>query len=385
MRGGFGGRPPIGPRLAVSRTETANEGANDDDEDATLRTTTKTKTRRAEKNRRAERERSPRSRTRRFRSRGSSLPGRSCRTVVFASRTTRAKRVGGKTKTGSFVTDRSGPCLEVRGARARLAARAPRGRRAREKRVVDVGGAGHFPLGRKRDGPPDARGWARMGLVRVRRARSDRSSQSQSVGPQFDDDSHRSRDEKNDEGDGSGRDGRGARDSEGDFTEGVFTGEDEDRIEDVSAEYDFPSPAPSAAAAFIGLSRTSPASAYSAYSAYSENGSAPPTPPQFALKGGLLRARARSSRAPPSRSAAAGTFVRSPTLETPETHAADSGRGRSALASRRADRARRRSPSAPLFGARAVERSGSARIRARIDGLGGGLRGGLRGGFFRRI
>ena len=47
--------------------------------------------------------------------------------------------------------------------------------------------------------------------------------------------------------------------------------------------YDFPSPAPSAAAAFIGLARTSPASAYSAYS----EGSAPPTPPQFVLKGGF--------------------------------------------------------------------------------------------------
>ena len=50
------------------------------------------------------------------------------------------------------------------------------------------------------------------------------------------------------------------------------------------ASYDFPSPAPSAAAAFIGLSRTSPASAYSAYE---REGSAPPTPPQFVLKGGF--------------------------------------------------------------------------------------------------
>ena len=117
VRGGFGGRPPIGPRLAVSRTETANEGANDDDEDAT-RTTTRT--RRAEKKIGAPKE---------------ALADITNATFSFArfvpSRTlvsnggirienNEGENSWEKTKTGSFVTDRSGPCLEVRGAFARL-------------------------------------------------------------------------------------------------------------------------------------------------------------------------------------------------------------------------------------------------------------------------
>ena len=285
VRGGFGGRPPIGPRLAVSRTETANEGANDDDEDAT-RTTTRT--RRAEKKIGAPKD---------------ALADITNATFSFArfvpSRTlvsnggvrienNEGEKSWEKTKTGSFVTDRSGPCLEVRGAFARVSRRARRADGARARNASSTSAApATFRSAANETGLPTLAGglgWGSFAFAEPEAIVC--HSHSRSV-PSFDDDSHRSRDEKNDEGDGSGRDGRGARDSEGDFTEGVFTGEDEDRIEDVSAEYDFPSPAPSAAAAFIGLSRTSPASAYSAYSAYSENGSAPPTPPQFALKGGF--------------------------------------------------------------------------------------------------
>ena len=189
-----------------------------------------------------------------------------------------------------FVRDRSLWTVSgsARRVRARLAARARRADGARARNASSTSAApATFRSAANETGLPTLAGGLGWGSFAFAEPEAIvRHSHSRSV-PSFDDDSHRSRDEKNDEGDGSGRDGRGARDSEGDFTEGVFTGEDEDRIEDVSAEYDFPSPAPSAAAAFIGLSRTSPASAYSAYSAYSENGSAPPTPPQFALKGGF--------------------------------------------------------------------------------------------------
>ena len=283
-----------------------------------------------------------------------------------------------------FVRDRS--LWTVSGSGGAFAASAARAA-ARARETLSTSAAPTFRSAANETGLPTLAGGLGWGSFAFAEPEAIvRHSHSRSV-PSFDDDSHRSRDEKNDEGDGSGRDGRGARDSEGDFTEGVFTGEDEDRIEDVSAEYDFPSPAPSAAAAFIGLSRTSPASAYSAYSAYSENGSAPPTPPQFALKGGLSELE---------RALVSGATV------------AFRRRGRS-FAVRRWRRWRhrrrtrrtldaedRRSPrDAPIeladahlrrrfFRGARVERSGSARIRARI-GLGGGLRGGLRGGFFRRI
>ena len=298
VRGGFGGRPPKGPRLAVSRTETANEGANDDDDDAT-RTTTKT--------RRAERDASGKEALADITNATFSFSFSFARFVPPRTLVSNGvKRIENnsserseKTGSGSFETDRSGPFLEVRGAFARVSRRARRADGARERNASSrernasstsaapdtfhsAGSSARLPT------LAGGLGWGSFAFAKPEAISeiSEIVSGGRSV-PSFDDDSHRSRDEKNDEGDGSGRDGRGARDSEGDFTEGDFTGEDEDRIEDVSAEYDFPSPAPSAAAAFIGLSRTSPASAYSAYSAYSENGSAPPTPPQFVLKGGF--------------------------------------------------------------------------------------------------
>ena len=290
VRGGFGGRPPIGPRLAVSRTETANEGANDDDEDAT-RTTTKT--------RRAERG-APK--------KNSALAEITNATFSFARfvppRTlvsNGVKRIENDSserseKTDrSFETDRSGPCLEVRGAFAHVSRRARRADGARERNASSTSAAPDtfHSAGSSARLPTLAGGlgWGSFAFAKpeaiveiVSGGRSGRSV------PSFDDDEGDDDDSGRDASRGVVRERyRGARDSEGDFT-GVFTGlPDEDRIEDVSESesYDFPSPAPSAAAAFIGLSRTSPASAYSAYSAYSEGGSAPPTPPQFVLKGGF--------------------------------------------------------------------------------------------------
>lgn len=300
VRGGFGGRPPIGPRLAVSRTETANEGANDDDEDATRTLTTKT--RRAEKKIGAPKK-------------NSALADVTNATFSFARfvppRTlvsNGVKRIENNSserseKTDrSFETDRCGePCLEVRGAFARVSRRARRADGARERNASSTSAA---PEILKSAGSLSARlptlagglGWGSFAFAKpeaiveiseiVSGGRSGRSV------PSFDDDEGDDDDSGRDASRGVVRERhRGARDSEGDFTEGVFTGLPDlpDRIEDVSESesYDFPSPAPSAAAAFIGLSRTSPASAYSAYSAYSEGGSAPPTPPQFVLKGGF--------------------------------------------------------------------------------------------------
>ena len=277
VRGGFGGRPPIGPRLAVSRTETANEGANDEVEDATPK---------------------------------EALADITNATFSFARfvppRTlvsNGVKRIENNSERSektdrSFETDRSGPCLEVRGAFAHVSRRARRADGARERNASSTSAAPDT-LDTFHSAGSSARlptlagglGWGSFAFAKpeaiveiVSGGRSGRSV------PSFDDDEGDDDDSGRDASRGVVRERyRGARDSEGDFT-GVFTGlPDEDRIEDVSESesYDFPSPAPSAAAAFIGLSRTSPASAYSAYSAYSEGGSAPPTPPQFVLKGGF--------------------------------------------------------------------------------------------------
>ena len=266
-----------------------------------------------------------------------------------------------------FVRDRSLWTVSgsARRVRARLARARARRTRAREKRVVDVGGAGHFPLGRKRDGPPDARGWARMGLVRVRRARSDRSSQSQSVGPQFrrrlSSFSRRKKRRGRRFGSRRTRRARLGRRLYGRRLYRRGRGPNRRRLRGVRlsesrAERRGGVHRPLAHVPRLGVlgvlgvlgkrERASHAAAVRA-------------------QRGLLRARARARLGRHrrvlrrrGRSFAVATLE---TLETPETHAADSGRGRSALASRRADRARRRSPSAPLFSGRAGR---AKRIRA---------------------
>lgn len=278
-RGGFGGRPPIGPRLAVSRTETANEGANDEDEDATPKEALAEIT----------------NATFSF---ARFVPPRTLVSNGVKRIENDSSERSEKTDR-SFETDRSGPCLEVRGAFAHVSRRARRADGARERNASSTSSTSAAPDTFHSAGSLSARlptlagglGFGSFAFAKpeaiveiVSGGRSGRSV------PSFDDDEGDDDDSGRDASRGVVRERyRGARDSEGDFT-GVFTGlPDEDRIEDVSESesYDFPSPAPSAAAAFIGLSRTSPASAYSAYSAYSEGGSAPPTPPQFVLKGGF--------------------------------------------------------------------------------------------------
>ena len=308
-RGGFGGRPPPAPRRAFRANESPSARRRDD--------ATRTNAPSSDHGYENERANDERSRGERFRA--TRVDDVSLADVTNASFATLARfvekketrtlvasrgvggRPGGSDRSPRGRTNarvgRAPPSLEVRGALARVSRRARRAdgalarddgartgaRELLEAREKQKRTCVASPLGGETPGflpadlPTLAGGLGGGSFAFAKPATGPEGF----VVPSLEDDDDRSDRTSSARGDESRA---GFRvDSEDDASDDAS-----DDVADVSADYDFPSPAPSAAAAFIGLSRTSPASAYSACSACSEAlGSAPPTPPQFVLKGGF--------------------------------------------------------------------------------------------------